>query len=238
MKEVLLLALGTLFGWAGNQFLPKLLRRMQGRTGVLVHVETDPAIFESGNPPWIGYAFVLPEPETTPGPPPPGTCQEWWTWARSQKGVDAGITKVRLTVVGDSEVTVVIQALRAAITKRTEPLQGTYIVCTVGGADIVARHIAVDLDGFAEAVTSYVDNTGRSTTPFGFQLTRGAVEVFNIEARANVSCCEWVAELYLLVDGKRQVIHISDDGQPFRTTATPNLSPLHWTGEEWAELHY
>ena len=118
------------------------------------------------------------------GPPPPGPCQEWWAWAKESGGVDAGITKLRLTLIGDESTTVVIDALRVAVTKKRDPLDGAYIVCTVGGADITTRHIAVDLDLFGEPTTRYVRDGGESTGRFGFQLARGEVEIFNIEARA------------------------------------------------------
>jgi hypothetical protein len=202
----------------------------------LVNAETDPAIFEAGEPPWIGYGFVFPQAEVNLGPPPSGNCQEWWTWARERQGVDADITKVRLTVIGDSDVTVVVQALRVAVVKRTEPLEGRFVVCTVGGADLVVRHLDVDLDSFAEAVVSYVEAGGDPSGRFSFQLKRGEAEAFNIEARAGHHYCEWVAELYLLVDGKRMTVAISDEGRPFRTTAASHLPPLHWTGTTWNAL--
>jgi hypothetical protein len=151
--------------------------------------------------------------------------------------VDAGITKLRLTLIGDESTTVVIDALRVAVTNKRDALDGAYIVCTVGGADITTRHIAVDLDLFGEPTTRYVRDGGESTGRFGFQLARGEVEIFNIEARAESSYCEWVAELFLLVDGKRQTISISDEGRPFRTTAPSGLEMLHWTDDRWAALH-
>ena len=144
--------------------------------------------------------------------------------------------KVRLTVIGDSDVTVGVQGLRVAVAKRTEPLEGGFVVCTVGGADLVVRHLAVDLDSFAEAVVSYVEAGGNPSVRFSFQLKRGEAEAFNIVARAGHHYCEWVAELYLLVDGKRMTVAIADDGKPFRTTAASHLSPLHWTGNTWDTL--
>jgi hypothetical protein len=65
---------GTVIGWMGSEFLPILWRRIQQRPPVIIHVETNPAIFEAGLPPWIGYSFVFPG-EGIPGPPPPGPCQ-------------------------------------------------------------------------------------------------------------------------------------------------------------------
>ena len=229
-------AIGTVIGWMGKEFLPPLWRRIQGRPPVIIHVETNPAVFEAGLPPWIGYGFVFAG-DFQPGPPPPGPCQEWWAWAKESGGVDAGITKLRLTLIGDESATVVIDALRVAVTKKRDPLDGAYIVCTVGGAEITTRHIAVDLDLFGEPTTRYVRDGGESTGRFGFQLARGEVEIFNIEARAEGSYCEWVAELFLLVDGKRQTISISDEGRPFRTTAPSGLEMLHWTDDRWAPLH-
>lgn len=106
----------------------------------------------------------------------------------------------------------------------------------MGGADITPRHIAIDLDSFPEAVATYYDAGGDPTGRFSFALARGETEIFNLEATASHSYTEWVAELYLLVDGKPQAIHISDDGRPFRTTASSHLEPLAWTGEKWEPL--
>jgi hypothetical protein len=198
-----------------------------------VHLETDPAIFESGEPPWIGYSFLFPHGQVELGPPPPGNCPEWWAWARTNQGVDADRTKVRLTIIGDSEATVIVEALRIAVVRRAEPLDGTLVLCPVGGADITPRHIAVDLDGFPEAVTSYYDAGGDPTGRFSFALARGEAELFNIEATAGHSYIEWVGKLYLLVDGKRQIVNISDQGEPFRTTSSSHLEPLTWTDGKW-----
>jgi hypothetical protein len=236
LRDVGLIVLGAVLGWAVNHFMPMLARRAQGRTGALVHLRTDPAIFEAGEPPWIGYGFVFPRGKTELGAPPPGNCPEWWAWARNNHGVDADRTKVRLTIIGDSEATVIVEALRIAIVRRAEPLDGALVVCQVGGADITPRHIAVDLDTFAEAVTSYYDAGGDPTGRFSFAIARGEAEIFNIVAAAGRSYTEWVAELYLLVDGKRQIVHLSDEGKPFRTTASSQLEPLSWTGEKWDPL--
>jgi hypothetical protein len=112
---------GTVIGWMGKEFLPPLWRRIQGRPPVIIHVETNPAVFEAGLPPWIGYGFVFAD-DVQPGRPPPGPCQEWWAWAKESGGVDAGVTKLRLTLIGDELTTVVIDALRVVITSKLIPL--------------------------------------------------------------------------------------------------------------------
>jgi hypothetical protein len=89
LKDAGLIAFGAVLGWAVNQFMPVLTRKAQGRTGVLVHIEADPAIFEAGEPPWIGYGFIFPQGTAELEPPPPGNCPEWWAWARGKQGVDA-----------------------------------------------------------------------------------------------------------------------------------------------------
>jgi len=227
---------GTVVGWMGNEFLPLLWRRIRQRPPVIVHVETNPAIFEAGLPPWIGYGFVFPG-EVSPGPPPSGPCQDWWAWAREHGGVDAGTTKLRLTLVGDDRVTVLVDALQVTIMHQTSPLAGSYAICPVGGADISTRHIAVDLDGSSQPMTTYIKDGGGSAGRFAFQLAAGQVEVFNIEARAEFSYCEWQAELFLLVDGQRKTIVIDDDGRSFRTTAASDATMLSWTDGQWVPLH-
>jgi hypothetical protein len=165
--------IGTIIGWMGKEFLPTLWRRIQGRPPVIVHIETNPAIFEAGLPPWIGYGFVFPR-QMRLGPPPRGPCQEWSAWAKDQGGVDASTTKLRLTVVGDDRATVLVDALQVTIMNQGDVLDGQYVLCPApGGADIMTRHIAVDLDGFAQPTTRYVTD-GSSTGRFAFQLAPGA----------------------------------------------------------------
>jgi hypothetical protein len=96
-----------------------------------------------------------------------------------------------MTVVGDDRTTVVVDALRVTIMKQDEPIDGQYVVCPApGGAEIMIRHIAVDLDSAVEPTTTHVTD-GNLTGRFVFQLARGEVEIFNIEAKASRSYCEW-----------------------------------------------
>jgi hypothetical protein len=228
--------IGTVIGWMGSEFLPILWRRIQQRPPVIIHVETNPAIFEAGLPPWIGYGFVFPG-EGSPGPPPLGPCQDWWAWAREHGGIDAGTTKLRLTLVGDDRVTVLVDALQVTIMHQGSPLTGSHVVCPVGGAALSIRRITVDLDGSSQPMTTYIGDSGGLAARFAFQLARGQVEVFNIEAHAERSYCEWQAELFLLVDGKRKTMVIDDNGRSFRTTAASDANMLSWAGEQWKPLH-
>jgi hypothetical protein len=123
-------------------------------------------------------------------------------------------------------VDVLIDALRVKVLRRGEPLEGTNIVCPVGGAEGAPRNIAIALDE-DPPTTSY------GTKPFLFTLKKGEVEAFHILATAELSSCEWIASLYLLVEGKRKIVTIDNQGNPFKTTSTNRCKEFLWAGNRW-----
>jgi len=79
---------------------------------------------------------------------------------------------------------------------------------------------------------TYGDRHGESGR-FTFTLSRGEVEVFHIRATTSQSRCRWTATLLLIVDGQREMIHVDDDGEAFRTSATNGLPRWAWIGDRW-----
>jgi hypothetical protein len=127
---------------------------------------------------------------------------------------DGWYTELEITLVGASSATVVLDDLRVKTVSRREPT-GIALNCLVGGADITPRSLVVDLD-FEPGVVTYEDDGGEPAGAFSFSLVKGEVERFHVRASTSARV-EWTAELLLLVDGRRQTIALTDNGQPFRT---------------------
>jgi hypothetical protein len=227
-----LVALGAVLGWAASYFLPGVWTRVSRRPPLRLHVESDPDISMAGHPNWDGYSFRVPRELDEIGEPPSLVCREWWKWARSMDGLDAGLTPVRLMIIGLSDTDVVIDALQVRVHRRYDDPPGTTIVCAPGGADLVPRHIDVDLDS-DPPLTDYRDSDGNSPGRFLFSLRKGETEVFYIWARVTQGACDWVADLQLLVNGKRHAIRIDDAGRPFRTTSSKGAESFYWQSGQW-----
>jgi hypothetical protein len=227
-----LVVLGAVLGWAASHFLPGVWTRLTRRPPLRLHVEPDPDISMAGYPNWDDYSFWIPRNVAQIGEPPSSLCREWWKWARSMDGVDVGLTPVRLMLIGLSDTDVVVDALQVQVLRRYDNPPGTIVVCATGGADIIPRHIAVDLDSYPP-MTDYRDSDESSLGRFLFSLSKGETEIFYIWARVTQGTCDWIADLQLLVNGKRQAMRIDDAGRPFRTTAPIGAERFYWESGQW-----
>ena len=234
MLEVLVGAVvGAIAGGLAAHFLPGLLRFASRRGPLDVHVEDDPAIIWAGAPPWIGAMYVIPPGEL---PTPPGTfCPEWWSWARSIGGVDANETHLRVSLVGATDLTVVVDGLRARVHDASEPT-GQVAVCAAGGADITSRHFQIRLDHYDPPSTAFVDQDGRYIPMPAFKLAKGEVEMLHVVAYAEYARVEWTGELLAVVNGKRQIIPLRPStGGHFITSATEGLEARSHIGDGWSD---
>lgn len=229
------LLVAAIIGWAVNFFAPGLFATIGRRPSVRVHIETDPAIFLAGGPNWESFSFVIPRDLAAAGTPPSAICREWWKWAHSMGAADADLTQVRVTVMGLSETDVLIDALQVQALRREQALEGTQVLCPVGGAEGTPRQIHIDLDQ-EPPVTSYMDDGGEHTKPFLFNLRKGEIETFYLWATAKHDSCQWIANLQFIVNGKRHAIQIDDHGHPFHTTATTRAQSFSWYRGEWRPL--
>ena len=237
LSSVVLLIIGAIVGWAGNHFLPLLWRRLTGRGAVDIHVETDPGVFLAGDPNWDAFGYLIPTPLSDLGPPPSHTCRDWHAWATKQGGTPAGWSRVRLTLSGHLDATVLVDRLSVQIRKRRPHGDGLYVLCRTGGADAVPRGFSVDLDRDPPWV-SHVDTSGEPIhAPLAISVAKGEVEIFEIEARATEGVVEWTAELAIVVNGKRKVVPVTDGRSGFVTGGTRGFSPYEWSGTEWQEVN-
>jgi hypothetical protein len=82
------------------------------------------------------------------------------------------------------------------------------------------RKLDVKLSTFAPTVIPRAQGSGEQTDNFTFSLAPGETERFALwieptEYEHEVECYEWVAWLDLLVNNKRDVVKIWDEGKPF-----------------------
>jgi hypothetical protein len=235
LTEVFLIIIGVIVGWAGTQFLPPLWRRITGRRPVDIHVETDPGVFLAGQPNWDAFGYILPYQPSELEPPPSEVCRDWHIWATKQAGIPAGWSRVRMTLSGHLDATVLVDQVRIRVHERRPRSQGAYVRCRTGGADAVPRGFTVDLDNDPPSVWPVSPGGDPANAPLAVSVSKGEVEIFEVEARATRDIVEWTAELTVIVNGKRDLLRINDAGKPFVTAGTDGFSPLEWSGNEWQE---
>jgi len=83
---------------------------------------------------------------------------------------------------------------------------------------------------------SWIDEGGDVIGAPTFSLSGSEVEMLHIWAYVEDEWVEWTAELLVLVDGHRQVIEISEGGQPFVTSVSAGAASQHrWIsgGDHW-----
>lgn len=249
---------GALASWAVAYFVPGIWRSITDPPPVAVHVdpdppvrlpsatepseslpgvssEPDPRVFEQGEPDWTGYTYIIPRPIEEVGPPPRGECRDRRSWAHSLGGADAFFTRIQVTLEGRSPGEVLIDDMRVRVLKRKSPLDGAWIQCPVGGADVSVRGVFINLDteppeaGFTESVYDQPE----VESSYAVKLSEREIETFYIEARANECYCEWVLDFRLVVGGERQIVTIDDGGEPFRTSAIGEATPYIWEDGGW-----
>lgn len=208
--------------------LEEFSRRLYGIKPISVHIERDPSIVWAGFPNWIGYSVWLPElPEKAPDHP-----LDWSAWAKSLGGTDASMTVLKVTITSRELSTVVIDPPRVrfeALPNGTPP-KGIVATCRVGGAAVEPRRIQVNL-GFGGAM--WINADGEPIESVSVTLESGEVEQFYLFTTAEEGRYRWHLDLPIIVDGKRELIRIDDDGSPFVTYGLSGFDELLWDGEEW-----
>ncbi len=227
------IVLGAIAGAAVDRLIAVAQRSRNRRNPLYVHIETDPSIIWAGYPPWIGAGYLVP-PSAHIGAAPSDHCPDWRNWIQSMGGVDALLTYVKLTLTARSDVTVVVDALRPRIAERRAVPAWRHLQCAVGGASITPRRAEVRFGDFAQPVFSWVDQSGDHVSAPSFSLSGSDVEELHLWAWSDREWISWTADLLLLVDGKRRVIAISDNGRPFVTTGVEGAVSTHsWSSGAW-----
>ncbi len=204
--------------------LERRARSVWGSSPLLVHVERDPSIIWAGDPDWVAFSTYFRDPLQLDEPPADRT--EWLDWARRRGGVDASQTQLQVILQAKTDVAVVVEGLR--VRQEIRPVQGgCVLVRPVGGADLVPRHFHVDLDwGSSPLVTYRGAGSGEPEDIPRMKIPAGDIERFHIWAEADSGWHDWTLDLLLLVEGRRLVVPINDEGAPFRTVGSAGLPLL------------
>lgn len=234
--ELALVALGAVIGWVANQVLPLAWRKLSGRGPIDLHVETDPGVFLAGGPNWDPFAYVLPFDRDSTPEPPSDVCRDWHQWATELGGVSAGWARVRLTLSGHLDATVLIDQLKVKVHDCDPIREGTYVLCRTGGADAVPRGFLVKFDDDVPTATLLDDGGEPAIGPLGISIQKGEIEMIEIQVEATAADVRWTAVLGMIVNGKRTHLEVADSGKPFLIAGTDGLPPHEWTADGWREL--
>lgn len=208
----------------GAARLERAARTMWRDSPLLVHVERDPAVIWAGAPGWVPLASYFRDVLLLSDPPAGGRL-EWLSWVKENGGVDAGLTHLSITLQAKVDVAVVVEGL--LVRNRTRPVtDGVVVDRPAGGADLLPRHFEVYLDWGPEPVVTYVKDGGEASGVPCMKIPAGDVERFQIWAQAGQGWHEWTVELLLLVEGRRVVYRIDNNGSPFTTVGPEGLTHL------------
>lgn len=208
--------------------LEALSRRWYGVRAISVHVERDPSLVWAGFPNWIAASAWLPElPADAPQHP-----TDWSMWAKGIGGADAAMTCLKITVTCREMATVVVDPpkLRFEQLPLGEPPKGVVVTCRVGGAAVEPRRIQVDL---GSGTTRWTGADGEHMPSLSLALDKGETEQFYLFSSAGAGRYKWHLELPILVDGRREVIRVDDDGAPFVTYGVDGFVEYLWVDDEW-----
>lgn len=200
--------------------LERTARRLWRRPALATYVERDPSIIWAGQPDWVGFSLYFRRPVEL-GSPPAGR-DGWLAWGRASGGVDAFMTMLSVTLAGRRRSFSPAENLR--VRSHVRPVNdGLVLIRGVGGADLTPRQFHLDLDGMASPIVTFRESGGAPGRVPKFQLAPGDIEQFHIWVEARNGWHEWTVDLLLLVDGRREVVTIDDNGSPFVTVGGEGL---------------
>lgn len=178
---------------------------------VTVSVQTDP-----GRIPYFAeqsQSAVLPT-RRDDGSPGRG-CLGFYRWAVRNGGVSAP-PMIQIVVQSQTSQAVYLSGMRVKVLRRAPKLAGPTVVCPTAGV-AAFRPISINLDTAPPSVTY---RHGRHEVPFGFTLTDGEEEVFEVTPYTRLAHYFFDIELDLIVGGQRQAVQVTDHGRPFQATVS------------------
>ncbi|MCL1586914.1 MAG: hypothetical protein M3092_00725 [Actinomycetia bacterium] len=201
-----------------------------------VFVEADPAIFIEN--PMQGFSYVFTGTLGQVGAPPSDDCRTWHNWAMNIGGADSGGSLTgpmfQLSMTTTTDHTILIDGFTVEVTRRDPPVHGLAVFCPVGGAALLPRLIQLDLDVDPPVVTYLAPTSDHyEARDFSFSIAPGEIEIFEVSAVTTDCDCDWTGTVHYvdIASGERGTIEITNDGEPFRTSASRNASSYLWTGD-------
>ena len=186
---------------------------------VTVTVQSDP-----GQIPYfagIGGA-VLPSARSDAGSPG-GGCTGFFRWAGRNGGVPSP-AEFQVVVQSDTAKAVVLSAMTVKVVGRMPALTGPSVDCPSAGT-IDFRPISINLDATSPTVTYKYHG---QPAPFGFTLSGGESEVFEVTGATQRAHYLFDLELDLIIGGQPQTITITDNGRPFEATSHAGKAGWDW----------
>lgn len=159
---------------------------------------------------------------------PPYGCVDFSAWARQYGGVPDK-AQMRIVVQGNSSDAVLISNMRIKVLDRLPALGGLNLRCRPQG-EAQIREIDANLDA-TPPIVNYM--SGTKELPFGFTLSKGETEVFDVVAETKNAHCIFDIALDVIVGGRRQTIIVDNYGQHFEATGAPDRPEWDWFGDFW-----
>jgi hypothetical protein len=211
----------------------KFARRIWSQDPIIVAVERDPAIIWSGEPDWIPFSVYIDDPIRLSSSMPSDRTG-WLEQMHNLNAVDAFETPLRVTVQARTDAAVVIEQIRVTRHRQVKLGKGIIVTRPTGGADLIPRRFEVQLDWGAEPLITFYDPGGEQPThPPAFNLAAGEAERFHLcgitsrEQTGDAVWHEWSLDVDLLVEGRKVVRRIDNNGRPF-VTVSPGGLPHAW----------
>jgi hypothetical protein len=137
-------------------------------------------------------------------------------WAQRRSAVAGSPQIVRLEIRAKGDEPITVNAIRANVLARQEPVEGWYVASPGCGVEPV-RTAIIDLDQPAPTV-QFIDESG-SPAPLALSVTRTDIELVELQAASEQSTVDWVAEVFYSGPEGDGSITVSDDGHPFRVSS-------------------
>lgn len=184
-----------------------------------------------------GGQWVLPQsPDSFPEPPASRDNAEWKAWAEKLGGARSRRTDVNFTIQGRSGALVVLVSLSVRVVKRAEPLRGTEVIDSAcGGGFGAVRWAEAQLDKQPPTITSRDlsedeamggPDVAKEIKPMRFPYTVSIsdAEIFQVQGLTTRCDCTWEIEIKWNSEGRSGSYTVNENGRPFRTTGTANVS--------------
>jgi len=233
-RKLLIYVSGALFtallGWSISYYLPGLLSDSSKPPPIATDVIDNPSLIDTFSE--APQTILLPGVRNLRAANPPFPfCDQFRSWAIGLGGIDAGQTRFRLIVQGDSDLPVVLNGMSARIIRRISTRAASVPVECGTAGEVTVRSIQINLDA-SPPLADYRSAYG--TKPFAFTLNKGETEIFDITAQSSLPnvVTEWDLVLNVTIDGNRQTYVIEDRGKPFETagwTARATKGTYEWT---------
>ncbi|MFB8142254.1 helix-turn-helix domain-containing protein [Streptomyces parvus] len=151
---------------------------------------------------------------------PPPAPRDRRGWAESYGGVEAGNTRLQLTVQGTSREAVVLKGMNVRVVSRKAPLPwSAYLMGNGCGSGITPQTFASNLDAGHPTLRAVPGTQGDIEVPavdFPYKVSSEDVEVFNLDMKAVGYDVTWYLELEWSSGGNEGTLRIDDRGKPFR----------------------